>query len=97
MVIIQSTSLNAHYAHHDFMKDTNNRLVAVIMKLGGGWTFAVFGFISAALSTIPFLLFFFGSKLRARSSHNPHMASDMMPMTLGRDEEMQRMEMSNNL
>lgn len=61
----------------------------MIQGLTGGWTYSTFGFIAAALMLIPWFVFFFGARLRARSPFYPHMAGDAMQMKMGKDEEMQ--------
>ena len=45
----------------------------VIMGLTGAWAYSLFGFISAALMPVPFVLFKWGAKLRARSKYNHEM------------------------
>ena len=40
------------------------------MNLTGAWALGTFGFISLAMIPIPFLLFFFGARLRARSPYS---------------------------
>ena len=42
-------------------------IVFAITDLTGGWTFSTFGFIAAAFSVFPFVLYFFGKKLRTNS------------------------------
>ena len=64
----------------------------VITNLTGGWAFSTFGFISAALAPIPWILYLFGASLRARSPYNPSMSENMMKSVIGRDEEMQMQE-----
>ena len=64
----------------------------VITNLTGGWTYSTFGFISAALIPVPWILYKFGARLRAASKYNPSMPGVMMKGELGRDEEMQMQE-----
>ena len=64
----------------------------MITNLTGGWTYSAFGFISAALIPIPWILYKFGARLRAASKYNPQMPGSMMENVLGRDEEMQMQE-----
>ncbi len=59
----------------------------MIDGLTGAWAISTFGFISAALVPIPFVLYKFGAQIRARSKYTPHMPANMMKN--GRDEEMQ--------
>lgn len=61
----------------------------MITNLTGGWTYSTFGFISAALIPIPWILYKFGARLRAASKYNPPRPEGMMKGVLGRDEEMQ--------
>ncbi|KAI9850243.1 MAG: hypothetical protein M1838_005969 [Thelocarpon superellum] len=46
-------------------------IVQMIMGLTGAWAYSLFGFISAALIPLPWLLFRWGPKLRARSRYSP--------------------------
>ena len=64
----------------------------MITNLTGGWAYSTFGFISAALAPIPWFLYLFGARIRARSKYNPNMSADMMKTEMGRDEEMQMQE-----
>jgi DHA1 family multidrug resistance protein-like MFS transporter len=59
----------------------------VIGGLTGAWAISTFGFISAALLPIPFVLYKFGAPIRAHSKYTPHIPASMMKK--GRDEEMQ--------
>ena len=61
----------------------------MITNLTGGWTYSTFGFISAALIPIPYIVYRFGARLRAASKYNPRMPQSMMKSVLGQDEEMQ--------
>lgn len=45
----------------------------MITDITGGWAYSVFGFISIPLLAFPFLLFKWGSSLRARSKYGPEM------------------------
>jgi len=65
----------------------------VIDGLTGAWAVSTFGFISAALAPVPWILYLFGARLRARSKYNPTMPASMMKTVMGRDEEMQIQEM----
>ena len=67
-------------------------MIAVITNLTGGWTYSTFGFISAALIPIPWILYRSGARLRAGSKYGPQMAGSMMKGVLVRDEEMQIQE-----
>lgn len=60
----------------------------MITNLTGAWAISTFGFISAALAPIPFIIFLFGGRLRAHSKYNPTMLVSM-EQGLDRDEEMQ--------
>lgn len=64
----------------------------MITNLTGGWTYSTFGFISAGLIPIPWIIYKFGARLRAASKYNPRMPGGMMKGILGRDEEMQMQE-----
>ena len=66
----------------------------MITNLTGGWTYSTFGFISATLAPIPYVLFLFGARLRASSKYNLTMSKNMMKAALSRDEEMQLQEAS---
>lgn len=46
-----------------------------ITNIGGGWTYSIFGFIFVALLPWPFVLYFFGEKLRAKSRLNRMVAA----------------------
>lgn len=46
-------------------------IIQMILGLTGAWTYSTFGFISAAMAPLPWLLFQLGPKLRARSSYGP--------------------------
>ncbi|MCJ1255387.1 hypothetical protein MMC24_003203 [Lignoscripta atroalba] len=48
-------------------------ILQMIMGLTGAWAYSLFGFISAALMPVPFVLFKWGAKLRARSKYNHEM------------------------
>lgn len=67
-------------------------MMIVITNLTGGWTYSTFGFISAALIPIPWIIYKFGARLRAASKYNPPMPGYMMKGVVGRDEEMQMQE-----
>ena len=69
----------------------------VITNLTGGWTYSTFGFISAALIPIPWIIYKFGARLRAASSYNPPMQESMMKSVVGRDEEMQMQGMDTRM
>lgn len=58
------------------------------MGLTGAWTYSTSGFISAAFATFPFIIFFFGAKLRAKSPYSDQMHQDAMEKPMARDEEM---------
>ena len=60
----------------------------MITNLTGGWAYSTFGFISAALIPVPWILYKFGARLRAASKYNPAMLGVMMKG----DEEMQMQE-----
>ena len=62
----------------------------MITNLTGGWTYSTFGFISAALIPVPWIIYRFGSRLRAASKYNASMPGVMMKSHL--DEEMQMQE-----
>lgn len=64
----------------------------MITNLTGGWTYSTFGFISAALIPIPWVLYKFGARLRAASKYTPPIPEGMMKGILGSDEEMQMQE-----
>ena len=61
----------------------------MITDLTGSWTYSTFGFISAALIPIPWILYQFGARLRAASKYNAQMSQSMMTSVLGHDEEVQ--------
>ena len=63
----------------------------VIMDLTGGWAYSTFGFISAALMFIPWMIFFFGSHLRCKSPYHPTFVPTEMMSRKARDEEMSNM------
>ena len=42
----------------------------MFMNLSGAWALATFGFISLAMIPFPFLIFFFGARLRERSPYS---------------------------
>ena len=42
-------------------------ILPMVMNLSGAWAFGTFGFISLAMIPIPYIIFFFGARLRARS------------------------------
>ncbi len=65
----------------------------MITNLSGAWAISTFGFISVALAPIPWILYLFGAKLRARSKYNLAMSASTMKNVMGRDEEMQVQEM----
>ena len=67
-------------------------MMIVIENLTGGWTYSTFGFISAALIPIPWIIYKFGARLRAASKYNPPMPGNMMKGVVDRDEEMQMQE-----
>ncbi|KAL9066756.1 MAG: hypothetical protein Q9161_007345 [Pseudevernia consocians] len=67
-------------------------IIQMIKNLTGGWTYSTFGFISAALIPIPWIIYKFGARLRAASKYNPPMPGNMMKGVVGRDEEMQMQE-----
>ena len=46
-------------------------IIQMILGITGGWTYSTFGFISAAMVPLPWLLFFFGPTLRMRSKYGP--------------------------
>ena len=62
-------------------------IIQMIMGLTGAWAISTFGFIGAALMTIPFVLFYFGGKLRMKSSYNPMMEDNTMRGPWHKDEE----------
>lgn len=62
----------------------------MIDGLTGAWAVSTFGFISAALIPIPFVMYKFGAQLRAHSKYTPSVPASMMKN--GRDEEMQLRE-----
>lgn len=64
----------------------------MIDGLTGAWAVSTFGFISAALIPIPWILYLFGARLRASSKYNPELPASMMKTVMGRDEEMQMQE-----
>lgn len=49
--------------------ETSANREPVITGLTGAWAFSLFGFLSAAMIPIPFLLFKYGPGFRARSKH----------------------------
>ena len=52
-------------------------------NLGGAWALSIFGFITIPLSLIPFVLYVFGPRLRARSKFSGMTAAeDHMMMML---------------
>jgi cbb3-type cytochrome oxidase subunit 3 len=60
----------------------------VFTALSPAWALSTFGFIAIALISVPFLLFIFGAKWRARSRY----AGDGM-ITEGQEEAMDEVEM----
>jgi len=64
----------------------------VINGLTGAWAISTFGFISAVLAPIPWILYLFGARLRSQSRYNPPMLGAMMKSVTSRDEEMQMQE-----
>ena len=64
-------------------------MTIVIASLTGGWTYSTFGFISAALIPIPWIIYRFGARLRATSKYSSQIPASMMKGVLGHDEEMQ--------
>ena len=64
----------------------------MITNLTGGWAYSTFGFISAALIPIPWVLYRLGARFRAASKYGPQMPGSMMKGVLIRDEEMQMQE-----
>ncbi len=71
--------------------------IAVIENLTGAWAVSTFGFISAAFAPIPWILYVFGARLRARSKYIPAMPMNTMKGHLGRDEEMQIQGMQDGM
>jgi hypothetical protein len=67
-------------------------LITVITNLTGAWAVSTFGFIAAAFAPIPWILYLFGARMRARSKYNPPTSTNMMKGHMGRDEEMQMEE-----
>ena len=64
----------------------------MIMGLTGAWAYSTFGFIAAALMFIPWIIFFFGTKLRSLSRFDPDYMPSPMKAMMMRDEEMQNMQ-----
>lgn len=52
-------------------------IIPMIMRLTGAWTYSTFGFISAVLIPLPWLLFKFGPQLRAQSKYNRDMVGSL--------------------
>ena len=50
-------------------------IIQMILGLTGAWAYSLFGFISAAMVPLPWLLFKFGPTLRAHSKYGPGMAA----------------------
>ena len=61
----------------------------VIKSLTGAWAYSTFGFIAAALMPIPWIILFYGNRLRCKSPYNVAMSRSPSRMFLGTDEEMQ--------
>ena len=53
-------------------------VIQMVMGLGGAWAVSTFGFIAAALMAVPWVLYYFGARLRERSSYNKGMMNMMM-------------------
>jgi len=64
----------------------------VIMGLTGAWAYSTFGFIAAAMMLIPWMIFFFGSKLRTLSRYDPDYVPCPMKAMMNSDEEMHNMQ-----
>lgn len=61
----------------------------VITDLTGAWAYSTFGFIAAALMFIPWIIFYFGTKLRSLSRYDPGFVPNPRKAMMSRDEEMQ--------
>jgi MFS transporter, DHA1 family, multidrug resistance protein len=44
-------------------------IIQMIVGLGGGWAYSIFGIIGAVLSVLPFLLYHWGPSLRLNSKY----------------------------
>lgn len=53
-----------------------------VMNLTGPWAFSTFGFITLVMIPIPFILFFLGPTLRARSKFSRPSASEEKAMAM---------------
>ena len=45
-------------------------ILPMLMNLTGAWALGTFGFISLAMIPIPYLFFFYGARLRAKSPYS---------------------------
>lgn len=50
----------------------------MIVGLTGAWAYSLFGFIAAAMMPLPFVIYTFGPRFRARSPHG-HEKKGVMP------------------
>ncbi|MCJ1482034.1 hypothetical protein MMC06_002196 [Schaereria dolodes] len=64
-------------------------IIQMIVNLTGAWAYSTFGFISAVMFPIPFILFKYGARLRASSKHaGPTMLVEEKSMSKPVDAEM---------
>ena len=62
-------------------------VIKMVMALTGAWAVSTFGFIGAALMAVPWVLYYFGGRLRMRSKYNMGTMNMVMAHD-GKDEEM---------
>jgi len=93
LVILQSKQLLYHIPTYtpSAPPSITNLISTVFNGITGAWSLSLFGFISAALLPVPFVLFKWGAALRARSKHGHNRMAmekgDMMPIGKGPDPE----------